>query len=66
MNANAGKFVICVPYAIGQRVKLRDIDKVGRVYSICVSRDGLECRVRWWNDEALMDAWVIPDELDAA
>jgi hypothetical protein len=66
MNANAGKLVILLPYAIGQQVKIRAIDKVGRVYSINVCRDGLEYRVRWWNEEVISDAWMLPDEIEAA
>lgn len=65
-SANADKHVIYLPFSIGQRVHIKAIEKVAVIYSICISRDGMEFCVKWWNDETRHEAWMRALELEAA
>lgn len=65
-KANADKHVICLPFSVGQRVKIKAIDKSATIYSVCIGIYGMEYRVKWWNDEVQQETWLRPSELEAA
>lgn len=65
-KSNADKLLFCLPFAIGQKVKIKAIDKAAIIYSACIGIDGIEYRVKWWNDENQSETWLKPSELEAA
>lgn len=58
--------VVCFPFSIGQRVRIKAIDQTGIVYTCALSRDGMEFSVKWWDDQARCVDWFQSTELEAA
>jgi hypothetical protein len=64
----AGKNVVCFRWPIGARVRIIDgDDAIGTVYSVTVSKDGIEYSVRWFGDSgARYQDWFQESELESA
>jgi hypothetical protein len=61
----AGQKVVVLRWSIGDRVKIPAAENVcGRVYSVTVSRDGIEYSVKWFNDQGTrFFDWFLASEL---
>jgi hypothetical protein len=64
----AAKNIVCLRWAIGTRVRIIDSDDaIGTVYSVTVSKDGIEYSVRWFNDGGgRCQDWFMESELEPA
>lgn len=63
---NATTFLPPVQYAVGQRVRVVEADKTGKIVGILLNLGGLtEYRVRIWLDDEPREIWCHPGELEA-
>ncbi len=53
-------------YAIGEKVRILGVNEVGCVYSINVSKDGLEYSVKWFSNCDRKQDWFRGEELTQA
>lgn len=53
-------------YDLGQAVRIKAIDMIGRVDSLSLDNNGHTYRVVYWNDGARCQAWMYDWELEAS
>ena len=57
---------IAVEYAIGDKVCILGVNEIGCVYSINVSKDGMEYSVKWFSNCDRKQDWFRSEELRPA
>lgn len=63
-NRYAQQSVVCLAFAIGDRVSIAGIEEKGTVYAACISRDGIEYSVKWFNEHGVRNTdWFRAEEL---
>ena len=58
-----GALTITFRYRIGQRVRIVEIDPIGRVSALLAAEDGQTYKVIYWNDGTRHEVWMQSWEL---